>query len=260
MQSETFFHVHSRSAKLLPLWVLLAAWEVGVLLRPDLRFFLASPVDVALALRDAGLSGELLTHTAVTLGETLAGLAIGTTSGVLLGLSLWYWPLAAHMIRPYVMAAGAVPVFALAPLMILWFGIGIAAKIMVAVIATIFVAMAQAYDGASQVRTQHLRLIHMLGGTRWQAFRKVVVPSALQWVMQAMRLNVGFALTGAFIGEFIASDRGLGYFIVRAASLYDMPRVLAGCVVLMLLSLLLSALVGRIEARLPGFRPGRHAS
>lgn len=260
MRSDFPHDFPSRWIKLLPMGLLLLAWQAGILWRPDLRFFLASPYAVMVALRDAGLSGELLTHTGVTLAETVAGLSIGTTCGVLIGLALWYWPLAAHIVRPYVLAAGAVPVFALAPLMILWFGIGIAAKVMIAVIATVFVAMAQAYEGASQVGEQHLRLVRMLGGSRWQAFRKVVVPSTLRWVMQAMRLNVGFALTGAFIGEFIVSEHGLGFFIVRAAALYDMPQVLAGCTVLILLALTLNMLVGMLEACLPGWRAGRRAA
>jgi NitT/TauT family transport system permease protein len=232
---------------LVPLVIILIAWQVGTTVFPDSKFFFSSPANIFSALWDLTLSGELIRHAAITIFETIAGFAIGTSLGAALGLALWYWPSAARIGSPYVTAISAVPVFAVAPVVIVWFGIGIFSKIMVAVLATLFVAIMQAHEGARKVEERHLRLITMLGGTRRQAFWKVVVPSALQWVVNSMRLNVGFAMTGAFIGEFISSEQGLGFFILRSASLYDMARVLAGCIVLMATALLLNRLVSIFE-------------
>ncbi len=244
----------SRCRILLPLGVLLLIWQGIVEIRPDAQFFFSSPQKIGQALWTVSVSGEIFRHAAVTAFETLAGFAIGTSVGAALGLSLWYWPAVARMAQPYIVAVGAVPVFAVAPVVIVWFGIGIFAKVMVAVLSTLFVAIVQAHEGARKAEERHLRLVSMLGGTRWQAFRTVVVPSALQWVVNSMRLNVGFALTGAFIGEFISAEQGLGFFIMRSASLYDMSRVLAGCIVLMVMALSLNMLVGYFE---PHFLRGR---
>ena len=205
-------------------------------------------------MQEVTLSGEIVVDAGVTVFEALCGFALGTVLGTAAGLSLWYWPRAANIGNPYIVAVSAIPPFALAPLVIVWFGIGIFAKVMVAALATIFVAVVQTYHGARTADDRHLRLIRILGGTRRHEFTKVVVPAALQSVVSSMRLNTGFALTGAFVGEYISAERGLGYFIVRSASLYDMSRVLAGCLILMLSALALNALVTQVESRL--FRGG----
>jgi NitT/TauT family transport system permease protein len=160
----------------------------------------------------------------------------------------------ARIAKPYVVAIGAVPVFALAPVMIVWFGIGIFSKIMIAALSTVIVAIVQAYEGATSVDTRHLQLLQVMGATRYQTFRKVVVPSALIWVVNSMKLNVGFALLGAFIGEFISSEQGLGYLVLKAAGLYDMSKVFAGCLAIMAIALMLNWIVGRLEARLFAWR------
>ena len=228
---------------LFPLAFLIAIWQLASAAIPASNFFFSSPVRIIDALWQLVLTGRIFADAAVTVFEACAGFLIGTLSGTLLGLSLWYWPAAAPIGRPYIIAISAIPPFALAPLLIVWFGIGIFAKVMVAALATVFVSVVQTYEGARSADERHLRLVRILGGSRWQEFRKVIVPTALQWVATSMRLNVGFALTGAFIGEFISAERGLGYFIVRSASLFDMSRVLAGCIVMMIIALGLSSIV-----------------
>jgi NitT/TauT family transport system permease protein len=242
----------------LPLLAVLIFWQAFANALPASQFFLSSPLKVFAALWEITSSGQILIDTTITVTEAILGFLIGTVLGTLAGLSLWYWPRAAHIGNPYVAAISAIPPFALAPLVILWFGIGIFAKVMVAALATVFVATAQTYNGARTVNEHHLRLVRIMGGTRWHEFTKVVVPTAVQSMVNSMRLNVGFALTGAFVGEYISAERGLGYFIVRSAALYNMSRVLAGCVMLMLVAVGLNSLVSVIETRLVrcGFRYG----
>lgn len=233
-----------------PLLVVLLVWQAVADVFPQTQFFFSSPVKVMNAFWELTISMELLRHAGVTTFEALAGFLIGTLSGAIMGLGLWYSPLVARIARPYVIAIGAVPVFALAPVMIVWFGIGISSKIMIAALSTVIVAIVQAYEGATSVDTRHLQLLQIMGATRYQTFRKVVVPSALIWVVNSMKLNVGFALLGAFIGEFISSEQGLGYMVVKAAGLFDMARVFVGCLAIMAIALVLSWLVGLLEKRL----------
>ncbi len=237
-----------------PLIVVLLVWQAVAVAFPQMQFFFSSPIKVIDALWEMTVSMELPRHAGVTTFEALAGFLIGTLSGAVIGLGLWYSPMVARIARPYVIAIGAVPVFALAPVMIVWFGIGISSKIMIAALSTVIIAIVQAYEGATSVDTRHLQLLQIMGATRYQTFRKVVVPSALIWVVNSMKLNVGFALLGAFIGEFISSEQGLGYMIVKAAGLFDMARVFAGCMAIMAIALVLSWLVGLLETRLFGWR------
>ena len=122
-------------------------------------------------------------------------------------------------------------------------------KIAMATLGTFLVALTQAYEGARSVDIGEFRLLRTFGATRFQVFQKIILPSSLSWVLASMRLNIGFALLGAFIGEFISSDQGLGHFMLRSSSLYDVPSVFAGGAYLVLLALLFQGSVAFVERR-----------
>jgi NitT/TauT family transport system permease protein len=126
-------------------------------------------------------------------------------------------------------------------------------KIMIAALSTVFVALMQAYTGATEVSSDYLRLMKTFGATQGQTFRKVVAPSSIVWVISAFRLNVGFAILGAFIGEFISSSAGLGHLILVASGLFDISLVLCGVILLSGLAFILYFLVGQLEPRLKRF-------
>ena len=142
-----------------PLALAVLGWQSMAAMYPKTQFFFSSPVKITKAFWGLIVSLELFRHSALTIFEALAGFAIGTTCGAAVGLCLWYSPLVARVARPYVIAIGAVPVFALAPVMIVWFGIGVFSKIMVAALSTVVVAVVQAYEGATSVETRYLRLL-----------------------------------------------------------------------------------------------------
>ncbi|HEY9777974.1 MAG TPA: ABC transporter permease [Planktothrix sp.] len=238
----------------LPLLVLLAVWQVYTTGDSQRQFIFASPGQVWNSFQHLMATGDLLRNTGVTVGEALAGFILGTTSGAAIGLCLWYSKIVAKVSKPYISALGSVPIFALAPMIICWFGIGIMSKIMLAFISTVVVAIVQSYQGASSVETKYLRLMQILGASRLQTFKIVVLPSSLIWVINAMKLNIGLALLGAFIGEFISAEQGLGYMIVRASGLYDMATVIVGVIALVVVALILTALVERLEKSLLRWR------
>lgn len=236
-----------------PLLFLLSFWYWYTFESPDAQFIFSNPVDVFETWWALVISGELFTHTSVTLFETIMGFTIGTGLGATIGLMLWYSPLASYIAKPYIIAISAIPVFALAPMMIVWFGIGYMSKIMMAALSTFAVAMSQAYKGAQECDEKHLRLMQVMNASRWQIFRFVVTPSAMIWVINSMKLNIGLALLGAFIGEFVASEQGLGFIIVKASGLYDMATVFAACFTLTIIALILTKLVDLLEKRLLKF-------
>jgi NitT/TauT family transport system permease protein len=190
---------------------------------------------------------NLTYHFLITSSEAVIGLLIGTVVGAGVGLSLWYSETAAATARPFIIALGTLPIFAFAPLMIVWFGIGFSMKVALATFSTVFVAFNQAYRGATSVSNEYVDVLRGMNASRHQIFAKVIVPGSLDWVLSSMRLNVGFGLLGAFIGEFVASSKGLGYLILRAAGLYNIPRALAAAIGITVLALLLDFLARYVE-------------
>lgn len=231
----------------IPLMVLLTIWYIYTANNPSRQFIFASPAQVLEKLVKLSASGELLQHSVVTLSEALIGFGTGTVFGAIVGLSLWYSRRVALVAQPYITALAAVPIFALAPIIIVWFGIGMLSKVALAFISTCVVAIVQSYQGAMQVEPRFLKLMHVMGAKRYQTFAIVVLPSSLIWVINAMKLNIGLALLGAFIGEFISAERGLGYMIVKASGFYDMATVLVGVLALILICLAATFTIEKLE-------------
>jgi NitT/TauT family transport system permease protein len=227
----------------------LGAWQIYGSSSAPSRFLVATPLAVAKELGSLLGDGQLLMHFAVTGTEALSGLLIGTALGATLGLLLWYSETVAVVLRPFILALSTLPVFALAPLMIVWFGVGISMKVFMAVLATVFVAFDQAYHGARAVSGETLDVLRGMRASRTQVFLKIVVPGSIDAVLASFRLNVGFCLLGAFIGEFIASERGLGYLILHASSLYNVPQALAAAFGIIILALLFSALARSVVSK-----------
>lgn len=231
----------------LPLIVFLIVWHLATHDCKERQFIFSSPIQVAEALERLAKSGELFTNCQVTILEAVAGFALGTAAGAVIGLALWYSRLVAEISKPYITALATVPIFALAPIIISWFGIDIRSKIALAFLTTVSVAIVQSYQGAMSVEKRFLRLMQVAGATRWQTFQLVVVPSSIIWVLNAMKLNIGLALMGAFIGEFISSEEGLGHMIVKASGLYDQATVFAGVIALIAIALILTFIIEQIE-------------
>lgn len=215
---------------------LLAGWEWNASVSTKVTFLIGSPSLIFHALIEMIGDGTFLQSIYYTGLEAGAGLVVGTMGGSLCGLLIYYYDEYLPFVAAIVLAIGSIPILAFAPLMIVWFGIGLSMKVALAAITTFFISFAQALRGASAVSDRHLEVLRAMQATRAQLFWKAIVPGSLSWVLGSMRLNAGFCLLGAFIGEFIASDRGLGYTILRASSLYDMPRALAASIGILILA------------------------
>lgn len=239
-----------RLARPVPLLAFVISWELLVRGNNRLEFFFGEPSKIASYLFHRTVNGSLPLDLGATFVEAALGFILGNVVGTATGLGLWYSKTAFQIARPYIIALGSAPIFALAPLLIIWFGTGITSKIMIAALSTVFVALFQAYTGAADVSDGYLRLMKTFNATKNQTFRKVVAPGAIVWVMAAFKMNVGFAILGAFIGEFISSNKGLGHLILVASGLFDISLVLCGVLMLVLIALLLTWLVGRLEAPL----------
>lgn len=237
---------YSRLISFSILIVFLVIWQFAST-NTKFEFLFGSPASIFSALAEGTLSGVLPYHFLITGAEASLGFVIGILLGTITGFLLWYSPMVARVSRPYISFLGAIPVFAFAPMVIIWFGIGFSMKVALAAFAVFLVALAQAYEGAKSVDEAEYKLLKTFGATRFQMFQKVIFPASLSWVFASMRLNVGFAILGAFIGEFISSNNGLGHIMIKAGSLFDIPGVFAGGLYLVLLSIILTWLVSNIE-------------
>jgi NitT/TauT family transport system permease protein len=229
-----------------------ALWEIGVRAGYISAFLVGSPLGIFAIGFKMIQSGELLSDTWYTLFEAILGFVIGTIFGSLLGLALWYSAFVARLVEPFIVAINSVPKIALAPIVVLWFGTGLVSKVALSVSLTAIVALIAAYQAAKDADIDLQSLLISMGADKHQVFFKAVVPSTLPSIIATFRINVGFGLVGAVVGEFISSQRGLGHLIYTASSLYDLNTVWVGLFTLMIMGFILYYVIDSIErASLP---------
>jgi NitT/TauT family transport system permease protein len=230
--------------------LLLAAWEAAVKFDYASGFLFGWPSGIASTGWRLILSGELVEHAAYTLGASTLGFVIGTLAGSAIGLGLWYSSYLAKVLEPFLVAINSVPKIAFAPLVILWFGTGLTSKVALSISLTAIVALLAAFQSAREADPDLQRMMASLGCTKRQIFMKVVIPSSMPHIIGTFHINIGFALVGTVVGEFISSRYGIGHVIFVASSLYDLNTVWVGIVSLMVMGFLLSLLTNWLDHRL----------
>ncbi len=235
--------------KAMPLLVLLVVWELMVSIDPTKEFFIGSPSGMAQAFVSMHAEHNLLYHTGITMFEAVAGFLLGTILGSLFGVSLWSSHLLHQIARPYLIVLGAIPVFALGPVLIFWFGTGILSKLVLGFLITFAVAATQAYEGGSQADEKLIVLARVYGADKKTIYRQIVFPCSLVWVLSGVRINISMALMAAFIGEFISSSAGIGYLIILSEGLYDVNAILVGIMIIALMALFFNKLVEPLEMK-----------
>ncbi|MGA8613191.1 MAG: ABC transporter permease [Xanthobacteraceae bacterium] len=241
-----------------PLWTIVAVqigilvgaialWQVGADLGWIDGFFWSKPSDIYDTLIKFFAEGDAWIDIGFTFRSTIFGFLLGTTCGSLLGLSFWWSRNYAAVVQPYIICFESLPKLALAPLVILVFGMGLASKVAIATALTLVVSTLTAYAGVKALDSDSENLFYSLGATRWQVFRKLVVPFCLPWIISVLRVNIGLALTGAIVGEFIASQHGLGRAILYAGNTYDIALVWVAVLVLSTLAVVMYVAISWLE-------------
>ncbi len=229
--------------------VLLAAWEALARLSGLPRFILPPPSAVALSGWRALQDGSLLYHSAVTLFEVLAGLA----SGGLLAIVLGYWlaksPRWEKLLSPYLVASQAIPMVAIAPLLVIWFGPGLISKIMTSALIVFFPILINTVVGLRAVHRSLYELMASLQASRWQTLRYLEIPAALPVFLGGLRIGATLSVIGAVVGEFVGADCGLGFLINVARGQYDTPLVFVAVFTLIGMALSLYGVVLLLEKR-----------
>ncbi len=229
------------------LLALILLWEAGARLGLIDPFFFSSPAEIVKTAIVKWQSGQLWRDIRYTAASTLLGFVLGTSIGSVTGLLFWFNRKVALVAEPWMIVLNALPKLALAPVLVIWFGIGFSSKVVLAFLMTVVVAAMSAYGGVQTVDPALETLMISLGAKRRQIFTRLVVPSAMPSIITGLRVNIALAMAGSIVGEFIASDRGLGRMIVYAGTIFDLKLVWVGVVVLSIVSVLMYAGVVLLE-------------
>jgi NitT/TauT family transport system permease protein len=216
---------------------------------------LAQPSKIIQDLYDYAQSGLMGRDLQATLSEAFAGLSLGIISGILVGLLFGYFRPIADLFEPIMVALNSLPRVAVAPILMLWFGLGVTSKIFLSLFTVFFVVFFNTFLGVRSVDPELVKAVRVMGGTRRHVAEMVVLPSVFAWIFAALRTSVSFALTGAVVGEFVGSTVGLGHRMLIAAGLLHTERVFGILLLLMVIGIGLVELSKRVEQRLLRWRP-----
>lgn len=231
----------------------IGSWEV-LSGRAFNSFWVSKPSLILKRIYDMTLNGDLWFHMSVTLQESIVGLLIGMIGGTLLGILIAFSGIFEKWIYPYIMALYSLPRVSLAPLFIVWFGIGMSSKILMVVAMVIFVAFYNAYEGIRNIDKDLMDMMSTFKGKWTHRLRWVILPSITVWILTSLRLNIGMALIGSVIAELVGSNRGLGYYITFSSSMLDTTGIFTGLVLIMLIAVVLEQIVIQLERRLLRYR------
>ena len=236
-------------ARLVLLCAFLGLWEYAS--GPWItEFFVSRPSAIAATFWKWVVNGTLFYHAGITATEAFAGFAVGGGAGIVVGVVLGRSEFLAELLHPLIMAFYSLPKVALAPLFVLWLGIGIEMKITLTAAIVFFLVFLNTFTGVKNVSRELITILRLMGATEWQVLTKVVLPSAITWVFAGLRISVPYALIGAIVGELIASNRGLGFLLSSSAGQFQTAGVFAALIAIMALSGVLNTIVMLTERRL----------
>lgn len=224
------------------LWEIASAWW----LEP---FLISSPSRIVNALIQGFQSGDLMDNTRVTFQE----IAIGFPAGAICGIALGFWfgrsRNLAEIFEPIIIALNGIPRTALAPLFIVWLGIGLWSKVGVVFLLTFFLNFFNTYAGMRQMDQEYVDLARLMGAGRWKLTFRVILPAIAPYMFTGIRTSIPFSVIGAIVGEFVAATEGLGFFIRTSAGLFRTADVFVGIIVLMFMVIIMDKIAEMIERK-----------
>lgn len=253
-RSRTRTDLYARLINLFLVATVLGLWEMGGRSDRKVKFFFSIPSEIVGRLVEWFTGGQVWQHLSITLWETLLGFLFGVVTGLVLAFAAYASPLFQKVTMPYLSALNAMPRLIFGPIFVLWFGLGVTSKVALSMTIVVLIVFFNTYTGLREVDQNLINKVRLLGGTRADVMRHVLLPSALSWVFTSLRTSVGFALVGAVVGEYMGSDRGLGNQIQYAQNMFDSAGVFAGMALLSVTVILINKLLERVEARFSAWR------
>ena len=252
-RQAAFLAAHRRSRRMVAflrvflLLLFLVLWELCSDLDVIDAFFFSSPSRVALEFITLLEEKSLLTHIGITLYETLLSFLLVFLISMICATILWYSARLSEILEPYLVVLNSLPKSALAPLLIVWLGTGMNTIIVAGMSVALFGAIISLYTGFRQVDEEKIRLIYTLGGSRRDSLFKVVLPGSIPIILSTMKVNIGLALVGVIIGEFLAARRGLGYLIIYGSQVFQLDMVITPILILCVIAMGLYQVIQGVE-------------
>jgi len=242
-------------ARILVIGAILGVWQLVVAVGLVDAFWISTPVLIVEELWHLVETGSLVSDVAVTIYEALIAFVVSSALGIICGLLLARSPFWDEVLAPLVLALNSLPRVALAPLIILWFGIGVVAKVVTAFTLVFFILLVNTLGGAKNVDNDILTIARLMGASERDILWKVTFPSALPWIFTGLNLGLTYSLLGVIVAEILASNHGLGYLIASSAASFNTAGVFAGLITLAVVAWLFSLMMRKIEARLLRWKP-----
>jgi NitT/TauT family transport system permease protein len=236
----------------LSLFILFSAWLLVVFLSSDTQrhFLVPSPGDVMKRLLLMLTSGSLMTHIATTLLEMILGLCLGTILAVILGYTVTHNQVIAYLLEPVIVVSQAIPIIALAPLLAVWFGPGLASKVAVCTLIVFFPILVNIINGLSSIHPQYRAIFQLLEASPMKSIRMLEIPATLPSFLSGLKVGSTLSGMGAVVGEFVSSTKGLGYLVKQGQNLYDLPMMFAAIFVLMTMTVTIYFSMSYLEKKL----------
>ena len=247
------------AVRLLTLVVIIGGWQLFTDWKIVDPFFFGQPTGIVSRISDwvhhGTAYGSLWEQIGVTMKEALLGFVYGVLAGVILGVLLGQVRFLADVIGPYIKVANAIPRIVLGSIFVVWLGLGTTSKVALAAVLVFFVVFFNAFQGTREVNQQLVNNVSVLGASRFQTVRHVVLPSSLTWIIASLHVAFGFAVIGAIVGEYLGAQKGLGLVISTAQNNFDPNGVFGAMLIIAAIALAAEALISQLEKRLLRWRP-----
>jgi len=234
-------------SRFLLLFSFIALWEISSTLGWIDSFFFSSPSAIVMLFIDMCKDFEIIRHIGITLLETIVSFLAVTLLSILSAILLISFHKVSKILEPFLVILNSLPKSALAPLIIVWLGTGMKTIIIAGMSVAIFGSIINMYTGFTQVEEEKIKLIYTLGGTRRDTLFKVIIPSSVPIIVSNMKVNIGLALVGVIIGEFLAARRGLGYLIIYGSQVFQLDLLIMSIIILCIIAVGLYQLIQIFE-------------
>lgn len=248
-KKHRYHHYLIHFVRLLILILFLALWEITADKNYIDPFFFSSPSRILICMKEMYQGGQLMSHIGITLAETMISFFLVLLVSMLTAMLLWYHHLLSEVLDPYLVILNSIPKSAMAPLFIVWLGTGMNTIIVAGISVAVFGSIISLYTAFRQTDPEKLKLITTLGGTKKDQLFKVVLPFNVPVILGTMKVNIGLALVGVIIGEFLAARKGLGYLIIYGSQVFKMSMVITSMFILCLIAVVLYSVLQILEHR-----------
>ncbi len=228
----------------------LMIWEISSRLGFINDFLFSSPSRILKLLTNYFKTNEIYRHLGISLLETILGLGIGTTLGIIIGILLWWFPFVERVFDPFLVVLNALPKTALAPILIIWAGTGITGITVVALSISLILTVISSYNYFISVDHEQILMLKSFNATKWQILMKLIIPKNLPNIINIIKINIGMTWVGVIVGEFLVSRAGIGYLIVYGSQVFKMDIVMTGVIILAVIAFIMYEVVNIIEKKI----------